>query len=274
MSKDWPRHVTDRGGPQDAVTDTPDTNMRKPEAFHRQSQLLKNILKMQLRNRGVRYKDIAEHLGVSEMTVKRHLNAERVPIETLEDICGCIGLSLIELAEIAKSQSSQSMLDPELEQERALADDYNLALMRLLLYSGMTVPEIMSEYQIDETLAVSLLVRLDRLGLIELLPGNRVRIRGPRYVDWKPGGPIRQTIERDIRERFVTIDFTNTEDFFGYESVRLTKASLRQLEDYMRHFVRQVRLLQQVDQNAANAEKTFYTVCIAHKESRWGFHNL
>ena len=238
---------------------------------HRQSKLLKTVLKQQIRIRGMRYKDIADQLGVSVMTVKRYLNSERVPVEVLEDIGACLGLGLLELAEIAKADDCGDALDLELQQETELAADYALALMRLLLYSGMTVPEIMEEYEIDEPTVVRLLARLDRLKLIELLPGNRVRIRGTRHVEWRPGGPIRRTIENDIRKNFVAMDFANTEEFFGYESVRLTKSSIRQLEGHMRNLVRQVRTLHRIDQGATGEEKQWYTLLVAQRETNWGF---
>lgn len=238
---------------------------------HRQSRMLKAVLKQQIRIRGLRYCDIAEQLGVSVMTIKRYLNSDRVPIEIVEDIGLCIGLSLIEIAELAKADDGRDPLDLELQQEHALASDNALALMRLLLYSGMTVPDIMNEYAVDEATVVSLLTRLDRLKLIELLPGNRVRIRGTHHVEWRPGGPIRQTIEHDIRHHFVQMDFAGTDEFFGYESVRLSKSSLKQLEDHMRQLVRQARILHRVDQAMPSEDKQWYTLLVAQRETNWGF---
>lgn len=244
---------------------------RPADRRHRQSKMLKSVLKQQIRIRGMRYKDIADQLGVSVMTVKRYLNSDRVPIEVIEDIGACLGIGLLELADLAKADDAGDALDLELQQEIALASDYALALMRLLLYSGMTVAEIMDEYEVDEATVVGLLTRLDRLKLIELLPGNRVRIRGTRHVEWRRGGPIRRTIENDIRKSFVAMDFANTEDFFGYESVRLTQSSVRQLEDHMRNLVRQVRILHRIDQGAKSENKQWHTVLVAQRETNWGF---
>lgn len=244
---------------------------RSADRRHRQSRMLKAVLKQQIRIRGMRYKDIADQLGVSVMTVKRYLNSNRVPIEVLEDIGACLGLGLLELAELARADDRGDALDLELQQEIALASDYALALMRLLLYSGMTVAEIMDEYDVEESTVVGLLTRLDRLKLIELLPGNRVRIRGPRHVEWKPGGPIRRTIDNDIRTSFVAMDFANTDDFFGYETVRLTKSSVKQLEDHMRNLVHQVRILHRLDQGAKSEDKQWHTVLVAQRETNWGF---
>ncbi|WP_311269501.1 hypothetical protein [Sphingobium sp. WCS2017Hpa-17] len=261
----------DAGSPDRAAVGAKPRSPNGRETQHRQSRLLKTVLKQQIRLRGMRYRDIAEQLGVSVMTVKRYLNSERLPIEIIEDIGLCMGLSLLEIAEIAKADDGRDALDLELQQEHALASDNALALMRLLLYSGMSVPDIMSEYAIDEPTVISLLTRLDRLKLIELLPGNRVRIRGTHHVEWRPGGPIRHTIEHNIRHHFVQMDFANTEQFFGYESVRLSKASMRQLEEHMRQLVRQVRILHRIDQGVRNDEKQWYTLLVAQRETNWGF---
>jgi len=238
---------------------------------HSQSKLLKTVLKQQIRNRGLRYQDIAEHLGISVMTVKRYLNSDRVPIEALEEIGSCLGLSLIELAEIAKANDGRNKLDLEFQQESALASDHGLALLRLLLYSGMTVDEIIAEYGVDEPTLVQLLTRLDRLKLIELLPGNRVRIRGSRHIEWKAGGPMRHEIENDIRNHFVKMDFANTEEFFGYETARLSESSILQIEEHMRRLVRNVRILHQIDQNLRPEQKQWYTVLVCKRETNWCF---
>lgn len=261
----------------DAAAEGADEDISSPAgqklgaSSHRQSRLLKEVLKQQIRIRGLRYQDIADQLGVSVVTIKRYLNSDRLPVEVMEDISACLGLSLIDLSEIAKEGDGRNFLDLELRQESALASDSALALMRLMLYSGMTVPEIMSEYAVDEATVISLLTRLDRLKLIELLPGNRVRIPGPHHIEWKPGGPIRRTIEHNIRNHFVMMDFANTEDFYGYETVRLSRASVRQLEEHMRQLVRQVRVLHRLDQGIPSADKQWHTLLVAQRETNWGF---
>lgn len=247
------------------------TSVSRSSRGHSQSKALKDILKQQIRIRGMRYQDIADHLGVSVMTIKRYLNSERVPIEALEDIASCVGLSLIELAEFAKASDGRQTLDLELQQESALAASYELALVRLLLYNGLTVEEIMAEYGVDEPTLLGILTRLDRLKLIELLPGNRVRIRGSRHIEWRPGGPMRRMIELDIRENFVKMDFASTENFYGYETARLSQSSVLQIEEHMRQLVRTIRILQKIDQGIPNEQKRWHTLLVAQRETNWGF---
>jgi hypothetical protein len=129
----------------------------------------------------------------------------------------------------------------------------------------------MEEYGVDEATLILLLTRLDRLKLIDLLPGNRVRIHGSRHIEWQVGGPMRHEIDRDIRENFMRMDFANTEGFFGYEAARLSEASLVQLDEHMRQFVRTIRALHQVDLSLPNTTKRWYSVLLAKRESEWAF---
>lgn len=264
------------GGPKNKIkrtsSEAADSDIEKSGSRgHRQSKLFKEILKQQIRIRGLRYQDIADQMGVSVVTIKRNLNSDRLPLEVLEEIGACLGLSLIEISEIAKAGSGLNSVNLEQRQESALASDSALALMRLMIYSGMTVQEIMSEYAIDETTVISLLTRLDRLKLIELLPGNRVRIPGPHHIEWKPGGPIRRTIEHNIRSHFVMMDFANTEEFYGYETVLLSREAVRELEEHMRQLVRQVRMLHKIDQSIPASHKQWYTLLVAQRETNWAF---
>lgn len=242
-----------------------------PAVSHSQSHLWKKVLKQQIRIRGFRYQDIANDLGVSVMTVKRHLNSDRVPIECLEEIATCIGLSLIEIAELAKAECRDSFVDLEAQQEEALAKDHALAAVRTMLYAGMSVPEIMTRFDLDEAELNGILARLDRLKLIELYPSNRVRIHGARVIEWRAGGPMRREIDNDIRSNFMRMDFTNTEHFFGYETACLSPTSICQIEDQMRQIVRSLRMLHQIDSTKSTDQKEWITLLVAKQPNEWFF---
>jgi hypothetical protein len=263
-------HVPEPG--PDVTPETTAPLLREaPIASHSQSRLWKKVLKQQIRVRGFRYQDIANDLDVSVMTVKRHLNSDRVPIECLEEIAACIGLSLIEIAELAKAASRDNVVDLETQQEEALAKDHALAAVRTMLYAGMSVPEIMTRFDLDEATLNGILACLDRLKLIELYPGNRVRIRGSRVIEWRAGGPMRREIDGDIRHNFMQMDFTNTEDYFGYETACLTPSSICQIEDQMRQLVRSMRLLHQIDSTESTDQKEWITLLVAKQPNDWFF---
>lgn len=67
------------------------------------------------------------------------------------------------------------------------------------------------------------------------------------------------------------MDFAGTDEFFGYASVRLSKTSLKQLEDHMQQLARQARILHRVDQGVLSEDKQWYTLLVAQRETNWGF---
>lgn len=84
------------------------------------------------------------------------------------------------------------------EQEEELVADVRLLLVALLVRNRWGFEDIVREYAISETECVRLLARLDRLRLIELQPGNRVRLLVARNFRWIPGGPIERFFERHV----------------------------------------------------------------------------
>ncbi len=51
--------------------------------------------------------------------------------------------------------------------------------------------KIVSAYQLSPAQCLHHLLALERIGLITLLPGNRIRLRVARDFKWAPGGPVR-----------------------------------------------------------------------------------
>lgn len=76
-------------------------------------------------------------------------------------------------------------------QETALAADARLLSVFYLVVKGWTLDEIVARYQITPAQCVGCLAKLDRLKLVDLMPGNRVRVKVPRGTRLPADGPIR-----------------------------------------------------------------------------------
>src|SRR5690606_34592783 len=152
---------------------------------------LLRALKQVLKQRGMRYADLAAGLGISEPTVKRMLSTGRIDLERLERICGLLEIDLFELVRLARgTRAKRAQLAAA--QERALADEPRLLLVFHLLCNDWTVAAIRREFALGGPETTLLLARLDRLGLVELLPRDRVRLRVARDFEWREGGPVRR----------------------------------------------------------------------------------
>lgn len=193
-------------------------------------------LKGTLKQRGMRYADLARALGVSEPTVKRMLSQGRIDLGRLERICEALELDFFELARIARgARDLRGRLS--LGQEQALAQQPQLMIVFHLLCQDWTVAQIRSEFGLDAPATVRLLVTLDRLHLIELLPADRVRLRVPRDFAWREDGPVRARYLREASHEFLRDPFEGRDALLAMEIRELGDASMALLRRRLERLV-------------------------------------
>ena len=171
-----------------------------------QASQLVDLLKQSLRDRGMTYARLADELGVSESAVKRLFSKKKLSLERLEAICTHLGLEITDLLELARSSESR-ITELTLEQERALAADDRLLLVGLLALGHWTVEEMGTIYRLSEAELVRHLTQLDHLGIIDLMPGNRIKLRLARNFSWRKGGPLQQFFEANVQRQFFQSSF-------------------------------------------------------------------
>jgi hypothetical protein len=93
-----------------------------------------------------------------------------------------------------------------------------------------TVEEIGRAYRLSAAECVQRLVKLDRLRLIHLLPGNRIRLNVARDFDWLPGGPIRSFFLAQGQNDFLHCDFAGADEVMGFSHGMLTEAAIARLQ--------------------------------------------
>lgn len=163
-------------------------------------------LKGELKRQGLAYADVAKSLSVSESTIKRQFAKETFTLQRLAEICEVAGLEIGDLAVLA-DESRRNIEQLSEEQERELVGNPKLLLLAFLLLNDWRLEEILTEYAIEELEAVQLLARLDRLKVLDLLPGNRVRMRLSRRFVWRNRGPIQRFFEKQVQTEFFASRF-------------------------------------------------------------------
>ena len=78
------------------------------------------------------------------------------------------------------------------------AADPKLLLGLYLAVNRWSEEEVVANYRFTRTEWTRLLARLDRLGVLTLLPGNRVKLRVARNFRWREGGPV-EKLFRDAK---------------------------------------------------------------------------
>jgi hypothetical protein len=128
-------------------------------------------------------------LKLSEASVKRVFASERFTVTRLAQVSQLLGYTLAEL--LRESASSLPPLDIlTREQETQLVADHSLLLVAVCSLNHWTLTDITNNYALTNIEVVKKLRILDRMGIIELLPGDRIRRRAKRDFDWIPDGPI------------------------------------------------------------------------------------
>jgi DNA-binding Xre family transcriptional regulator len=171
-----------------------------------QIHALVKTLKKQLKAHGKTYADVAKLLDLSEASVKRLFAEQNFTLQRLELICDLLELQFSELVgKMAQDQQQLSQLTEA--QEKEVAADILLLLITVCVINGYTYQNILQHYEIKETECIQKLAQLDRLKIIELMPGNRIKLRVASNFNWLPNGPIQKFFHDKVQQDFFSSRF-------------------------------------------------------------------
>ncbi len=177
-----------------------------------QTRLIVETLKRELRKQRLTYRDVARKLQLSEASVKRLFSERSFTLERIEQVCDLLNLEISDLVhQMEKDIELTSQLT--LEQEKELVSDIKLLLMAHFLLNRLEFSEIIDIYDISEPEGIRLLAKLDRMKILELQPGNRVRLIISENFKLIPGGPIQRFYERVVQAEFFDSSFDGAGEF-------------------------------------------------------------
>ena len=186
-------------------------------------------LKRTLREQGLTYAQIATALKLSLPTIKRMFSREDFTLRRFERICDIAGCSLADIAARAHERSTP-VRQLTLAQERQIVGDPKLLLVTWLVLNRATLEQIVRDYLLAEREVIAQLIRLDRLKVIELQPGNRVRLLISRHFSWRPGGPVQRYIYEKMLQDFLSSSFSGPDEEFWFHGSQISDASMAALK--------------------------------------------
>ena len=169
-----------------------------------QTNQIYDEMKLLLKAAGLTYGDVARHLDVSNASVKRLFSEQTMSLQRIEAVAELLNMTLGEVVSSAESRKEQiNVLSAE--QEQALVDDISLLIVGVCVTNRWSFDTILNHYTIDEHELIQLMVRLDKLGIIELLPGNRYRLRVSRNFRWRTNGPLQTFFFKTVLPDFFRV---------------------------------------------------------------------
>lgn len=231
----------------------------------KQTQQLLDTLKQQLRAQGKTYRCLAAHLALSEASVKRLFSERTFTLERLEQACDFIGLDIGELA--ALSSAAQARLQALTRaQEAEIAEDTALLLVAISVINGFSFNDLLDYYALSEQECIRKLAHLDRLKLIDLLPGNRIRLRVAPNFSWLADGPIQRFFQLKVQQEFFNSRFNaDTENLMVLNGV-LSRASNQKLQTLMGKMYQEFNQLMKDDAALPMADRKGNTLVLALRQ--------
>jgi transcriptional regulator with XRE-family HTH domain len=186
-------------------------------------------LKRTLREQGLTYAQVARELKLSLPTIKRMFSREDFTLRRFERICDLAGCSLADIAARAHERSTP-VRQLTLAQEKQIVSDPKLLLVTWLVLNRATLEQIVRDYRLTEREVLAQFIRLDRLKVIELQPGNRARLLISRHFSWRPGGPVQRYIYEKMLQDFLSSNFAGPDEEFWFHGSQLSDASMEALK--------------------------------------------
>ena len=160
--------------------------------------------------------------------MKRMFSTNSFTLQRLESVCHFINLDLIELAKQAEETQNRISHLTE-EQEKKLVSDTELMLVAVCVRNQWQFDDIVKNYTITESECIKHLATLDKLKLIELLPGNRVKLLIRPDFRWLPAGPIERFYRENIQREFFNSNFSKSNEERLFLTGFLSRGSAEQL---------------------------------------------
>ncbi len=229
---------------------------------------LVTALKKELKSAQMTYAQLAQALGMAESSVKRMLAKGDMPLSRVDAICRVLK---IDFADLARQVADHQPLLKELTQaqEAAVVADKKLLLMAICVLSQWTLEQITASYRLTEAEGIQYLAQLDRIGIIELRPLNRYRLKLAKTFRWRAHGPVMHY----FREHALLDYFAGSFDGPGEGVLLVHGAISRSLaSSFMERMQRVAHDLAQqhlADQKLPDREREGYTLLLAAR--RWEF---
>lgn len=202
-----------------------------------QRSLIISELKRSLREQGLTYAVVAATLELSIASVKRLFSAGNLSLERVDRICELLHLEIADLLVRARERPITKQLT--LAQEHSIVADPTLFFIAWLVLNRTPFAEIAAAYRFSEREVLRNLIKLDRLKVIELQPGNQVRLLVNRHFSWRAGGPVQRHIHDKLLREFTSGDFDGPDTEFFFHGGEVSDTGLHDLQRVLQNAARQ-----------------------------------
>jgi DNA-binding Xre family transcriptional regulator len=208
------------------------------------------------------YLDVANHLDLTEASVKRLFSQEDISLRRLDSICQMLEIDLSHLTRTNDTDTRALVMLTEAQEIEIVSDERQLAVSFLVL-NGWTYDELLKYFDFDEPELIQRLAKLDRLKLIELLPKNRIKLRVAPNLTWLKNGPIQRFFVAHFQSPFMENHFNKENEFLRFLSGMYSPLTCSMILKKLNDLAAEIDQLNQQDRNLTFEERVPFGVLLA-----------
>lgn len=226
------------------------------------ASVIVDVLKRELKARGITYAQLARALGMSEAGVKRMFSQKNMTLKRIDAVCRAAGAEFSDLARaLGPEETRLSQLT--LEQETEIVANPKLFLLAVCALNHVTFEQIIATYDIEKAECIKLLARLDRLRFIELQPHNRIKLLVSRSFSWLPDGPIQRFFNSQAHNEYFRSRFDRPGEFMVVANAMLSQQSCTSIVARLKRIVREFSELHGEDFKVPLEERSAMSLLVA-----------
>lgn len=227
------------------------------------ADLLIPAVKRLLRAKRLTYRDAAAALDLAEPSVKRLFASKRVSLAQVERLAELLGMSIVELIEESEAAAPRLRALTH-KQEATLVANEKLLLVTVCVTNHWSIADIVASYAVTEAECIKYALVLDKMGIIHLYPGNRIKLLLARDFDWLQQGPIRTFLRQKALPDFLSNGFADEQfDILSFGHGMLTPSGRQQLRAELEKLKVRLSALHEASSKAPLTEKSGIALLLA-----------
>ena len=227
-------------------------------------------LKQALKSHGLTYADVASQLALSEGSVKRLFAEKHFSMQRFEQICQMMELNIADIVQLMQQRSTK-LVQLTREQESQLVKDRKLLLVTVCALNRWTLQDIQSVYMLNKTEIIHYLATLDRMKLIELLAGNKIKLLVSANFHWIENGPIQQFFNSKLAQDIFDSRFDRQTEKLVVANAMLSRQSNAVLQQKVSRLLSEFEQLNNQDAGLKHEDKQGTTLVMAIRDWHLGF---
>lgn len=233
------------------------------------TQDLVTALKAELKAANITYAELARQMGMSESSIKRVFSKADMPLSRIDDVLRVLKMDFAELARaVADAQPLRRELT--LEQEKAVVADKRLLLIAICCLSQWTFDQIVDTYAVSEPECIAYLVALDRLGVIDLKPMNRYRVKLAKTFRWRPHGPVMRFFREHVVGDYFSGGFDGDGEMLMLVHGEIGKSLASSFAERLQRIGQDFAQQHLADQKLPDTQKQPYTLVVGMRSWLFG----